>query len=225
MKKLMILFLLFTLTNFCFGAKVEFGTDIGFSFNSDINKVEYNDSDAGDEKEKWSGNSVVINPRISILTDKVEFAPSVYFGLANSKYVEEEGDSTINTDRTMNLRYGIGFGAYFKLVRSEHVRLSIGPGVSFINNSKTIDLESSDDTNYKSYSNFDLSLGFPLNLDILAGDKFGLRLSSRVIAFDWDHYAYQINYDWGDGPKRSNNEFNIDVTALFSPSFGFFIRF
>lgn len=209
------------LVTFTYAAKVEFGTDIGYNFGSEIDNSEQNEYF---EKEKSSSHNLTINPRISIVTEKVEFAPSILFGLSTNKYETEDQDSVLGTSRLMRLNYGIGFGAYFKVVRTDHVRLSIGPDVKFENHSKTIDLESTNQTEYKIYSNLDLSLGLPLNFDILAGESFGIRISSRVVAFDWSHYVYQYDEEY-DTPKNSNNEFDIDVTGIFSPSIGFFIRF
>lgn len=220
MTKFMSLILACFIT-FSFAAKVEFGTDIGYNFDSEIDKAEM---DENYNKDKSTAHNVTVNPRISIVTRKVEFAPSILFGISTNKSEEEDQDSVIDTDRYIRFRYGVGFGAYFKVVKTDHVRLSIGPDVRFVNNSKTTDLESSDQISYKAYSNFDLSLGLPLNFDILAGDNFGLRLSSRVIAFDWSHYVYQLDEEW-DTSKNSNNDFDLDITGIFSPTIGFFIRF
>ena len=203
MKKILLLSLLIFSINNLYG-KVLLGVDLKYYFGFYDSKFKDTVTNAYTSSTR---NRLQLTPRIGIMpSELLEISPFLIFILNTSKRVEEDFNSPY---RGSSADLGCGIGAFFHIIRSKIIHLSLGPQLRFQFGLKP--------KNYDEYLDIGLSIGSPLNFDFHLSDKFAIRFSSNII--DIKYYRYLRE---SEGETYSYNDFDIDLQSIFNPSLGFF---
>ena len=199
-KKLLLLLIILSIT-ISYG-KVLLGVDLRYDF--DFHDARTVDSLTNRYSSRID-NQLQLTPRIGIMpSELLEISPFLIFNLNTSK---REAPTYTSTTRMVDL--GCGIGAFFHIIRGKIIHLSLGPQLRF---QYTLKPEE-----YDEYLDIELSIGSPLNFDFRLNDNFAIRFSSNIIDFKYNRYLRE-----SEGETYSNNDFEIDLRSILSPSLGFF---
>ena len=206
MKKILLLLVIILSITISYG-EVLLGADLRYDFD-------FHDSRTKDSlSNRYSSridNRLQLTPRIGIMpSELLEISPFLIFNLNTSK---REAPTYTSTTRMVDL--GCGIGTFFHIIRREIIHLSFGPQLQFQYMLKPYGDVFPD---YDEYIDVELSIGSPLNLDFHPNDKFAIRLLTSIVDFKYSRYLHKY-----EGQTYSNNDFEIDLRSIFSPSLGFF---
>ena len=203
MKKILLLLLLIFSINNSYG-KVLLGADLKYYF--DFYDSKFKDS-VTNTYSSSTRNRLQLTPRIGIMPSKLlEISTFLIISFSTSKRIEDDFNSPY---RSSSADLGCGIGAFFHIIRGKIIHLSLGPQFRFQYGLKP--------KNYDEYLDIELSIGSPLNFDFHLNDNFAIRFSSDIIDFKYNRYLRE-----SEGETYSNNDFDIDLRSILSPSLGFF---
>lgn len=188
-------------------AEVSLGINLSTSLNREVKKEEVQQ---GEQYERTTTYVFNIYPSLIIVpTGKFEIVPTFGFTLRKEKRVDEDtdGEERERYDRT-DLGVGGGCGLFFRLIKSNVFRLSLGPDVFFL----YFNPEGGEN------ETIDVSLGLPVNVDFLLSQRLFLRLGSRLVTV---RYVFE-----NEGADEHTNSFTFfDIESMLEARLGFFFTF
>ncbi len=184
-------------------------------------------------------STVFIMPRLSIRTgDRVSLVPA--FGVGYSRVKEAyKGSSSLESEESSKaFMVGMGFGVEFSLIQKEWFELSLGPRATFLKSTEPISETSSEDSFYfttmeisdGSYSNRGVTLDAPLNMDFQIGQRFGIRLATKLISYSSATEKFETVSTNSSGIsstkeyRSNNNSFTVLGVDAVPLSAGIFFR-
>ncbi len=232
MKKLLFILITLSLALSSYSG-IQFGVDLVYQMDYENDDYEYSSgSTSSSSTDKSTTNAFGITPTIGILPSEIfEISPFMMVGFANYSEKEIENDSVVSEYDASQVFLGAGIGFYFHVVRGEHMHLSLGPRLQFLNyfEPNTDDHNPNTTTDpYDTYLNMSIPINVPINIDFYLNKVVGLRLTSNLLNFYINIYKRtRRDTQLTTTVKREWTDIKIDFDIITSiiPSFGLFFRF
>ncbi|MBN1309466.1 MAG: hypothetical protein JXA18_16220 [Chitinispirillaceae bacterium] len=177
---------------------------IGMNFNSRMhNDRQANSQNANNDFSTFEYNLDVQPTAVIVVMDNIEIAPFGGFTFYRQNRYQDDD----LTQESWSAGYNLGCGLYFRLIRGDVLRFSLGPQFYF---GQTFPGDSDE------YS-LAVALNAPANIDFCFNDHFFLRASPVLaeISLDYTH----IN------ENRFNRDINFNIITQRGLSVGFFFTF
>ncbi len=234
MKRSLIIAFCVCLTAFFSLSAADFsiGLDGGYNISSNT------DENANGSGYEYSDHDMLLTPYFSIMpSDIMEISFGVPLGYYKTESIETDTDGE-ETSHTTSKAFKIGglVGAYFHLIREDHIHLSMGPEVSFLSTGEPTseglnsegDLEETE-SQYDEYSDISFNIKVPVKLDYRINDAFGLRFGMDIVGF-----SLNVQKEKQEGAEDASKDKNTSLyilnddfqqTGRVIPSIGLFINF
>jgi len=188
-------------------AEVSVGLDLTFNGGVDRNE-QLQGGNAGTEQTHSVVSTGITPSLLFLVNDRLEVVPTAGFWFSRAKNIVEDADGTERVDYESTVHgFSGGCGLYVRVVEGAVLRLGLGPRIharaGFNDNG--------------SYYRMEIPLEFAVNTDFIVNDRFFIRMSPRIAAFQFVHEETDA--------QRTNSVDFLDIATMWLPTMGFYITF